>query len=98
MEIMLKWQGYVFETSNSFRCRFNNALIHYQLLIGLVDAEMRRMTDELRTPSPVTSTTPISNGGIRIPSPVQPDTMLKLDDTSPVDARQYRSVVGGIFV
>ena len=92
VEIMLKWQGYVFETSNSFRRCFNNALVHYQLLIGFIDAEMRCMTDELHAPSPVTFTTPISNGGIWIPSPVQPDTMPKLDDTSPIDAHWYCSV------
>ena len=91
VEIMLKQQGYIFETSNSFHHHFNSALVHYQLLIGLVDAEMRCMTDELHTPSPVTFTTPVSNGGIQIPSPVQPDTMPKLNDTSPIDACQYRS-------
>src|SRR5260370_34374437 len=33
VEIMLKCQGYSFRKSHSFHCHFNNALIHYQLLI-----------------------------------------------------------------
>src|SRR5258708_18621664 len=33
VEIVLKCQGYLFRKSHSFHCCFNNALIHYQMLI-----------------------------------------------------------------
>ncbi|KAF8321010.1 uncharacterized protein EI90DRAFT_2939014, partial [Cantharellus anzutake] len=39
-EIMLQREGHHFETASSFRRRFSNSLVHYQLLIRLVDAEM----------------------------------------------------------
>src|SRR5260370_31561882 len=46
-EIMLNCQGYNFQSGNSFCHHFNNALVHYQLLVHLVEAEMKHMTDEL---------------------------------------------------
>src|SRR5260370_20418655 len=45
VEIMLKHQGYLFRKSHSFHCHFNNVLIHYQMLIRLVEAEMTHMTN-----------------------------------------------------
>ncbi|KAF8325319.1 uncharacterized protein EI90DRAFT_2836798, partial [Cantharellus anzutake] len=39
-EIMLQRERHHFETASSFRHRFSNSLVHYQLLIRLVDAEM----------------------------------------------------------
>src|SRR5258708_14237025 len=45
VEIMLNHQGYSFRKSHSFRCHFNNALVHYQILIRLVEAEMTWMTN-----------------------------------------------------
>src|SRR6266436_1716940 len=45
VEIMLKCQGYLFRKSHSFCHRFNNALVHYQMLIRLVEAEMTQMTN-----------------------------------------------------
>src|SRR5258708_27214244 len=45
VEIMLKCQGYSFRKSHSFHHRFNNALVHYQMLIQLVEAEITQMTN-----------------------------------------------------
>src|SRR5258708_29494806 len=45
VEIMLKCQGYSFRKSHSFHHHFNNALIHYQMLIQLVEAEMTWITN-----------------------------------------------------
>src|SRR5260370_33587075 len=38
-EIMLQHEGYHFKTANSFHCHFSNVLVHYQLLIRIVNAE-----------------------------------------------------------
>src|SRR5260370_31861567 len=45
VEIILKRQGYLFRKSHSFHHHFNNVLIHYQMLIQLVEAEMTQMTN-----------------------------------------------------
>src|SRR5260370_39295731 len=37
VEIMLQHEGYHFKTANSFHHHFNNVLVHYQLLIRIVD-------------------------------------------------------------
>src|SRR5260370_34141907 len=42
-EIMLNCQGHNFQTGNSFCHCFSNALVHYQLLFCLVEAEMQCM-------------------------------------------------------
>src|SRR5260221_2165558 len=57
-EIMLKQEGYAFDTSDSLHCHFNNALMHYQMLIRLVDAEMGQMVnaihcDDMIPPFPI---------------------------------------------
>src|SRR5258708_2941128 len=41
VEIMLKCQGYSFRKSHSFCCHFNNVLVHYQMVIRLVEADVR---------------------------------------------------------
>ncbi|KAF9513349.1 hypothetical protein BS47DRAFT_1296391, partial [Hydnum rufescens UP504] len=41
----LKARGYCFVTADSFRCRFANALAHYQQLVRLVDAEVEKLVD-----------------------------------------------------
>ncbi|KAF8326594.1 uncharacterized protein EI90DRAFT_2929882 [Cantharellus anzutake] len=49
-EIMLQREGHHFGTASSFRRRFSNSLVHYQLLIRLVDAEMDRMASAIPIP------------------------------------------------
>ncbi|KAF9510726.1 hypothetical protein BS47DRAFT_1364322 [Hydnum rufescens UP504] len=41
----LKARRYHFVTADSFRCRFANALAHYQQLVRLVDAEVEKLVD-----------------------------------------------------
>src|SRR5260370_31744745 len=50
-EIMLQCEGYHFKTANSFCCHFNNALVHYQLLIRIVNAKVNRMADSVPIPA-----------------------------------------------
>src|SRR5260370_32980089 len=54
-EIMLQHEGYHFKTANSFRHHFNNALVHYQLLIRIVDAKVNRMADSVPIPATLLS-------------------------------------------
>src|SRR5260370_35407415 len=49
-EIMLKCEGYAFNASDSLCCHFNNALVHYQILIQLVDAEVAQMVNAVPPP------------------------------------------------
>ncbi|KAF8318546.1 uncharacterized protein EI90DRAFT_3133151 [Cantharellus anzutake] len=49
-KIMLQCEGHHFETASSFCRRFSNSLVHYQLLIRLVDAEMDRMASTIPIP------------------------------------------------
>src|SRR5260370_1731352 len=80
VEIMLKHQGYSFRKSHSFCCRFNNALVHYQMLIRLVEAEMTRMTNGVHSSaSSDEAATGTTAAGI---TPT-------LDKLTPIDARQY---------
>src|SRR5258708_20315436 len=50
-EIMLKREGYAFDTSDSLRCRFNNAFMHSQMLIRLVNAHICQMVNAIPSPS-----------------------------------------------
>ena len=49
-EIMLKHKGYAFNTSDSLHRCFNNPLVHYQILIQLVDAEAAQMVNAVPPP------------------------------------------------
>ena len=80
VEIMLKRQGYSFRKSHSFRRRFNNALVHYQMLIRLVEAEMTRMTNGVH---PSASSDEAATGTTA--AGITPT----LDELTPIDARQY---------
>src|SRR5260370_41086799 len=51
VEIMLQHEGYHFKTANSFCHCFNNALVHYQLLIRIIDAEVNHMADSVPIPA-----------------------------------------------
>src|SRR6266436_3518755 len=80
VEIMLKHQGYSFRKSHSFRCHFNDALVHYQMLIQLVEAEMTRMTNGVHpSASSDEAATGTTAAGIT----------LTLDELTPIDACQY---------
>src|SRR5260370_20141228 len=80
VEIMLKCQGYSFRKSPSFCHHFNNVLVHYQMLIRLVEAEMTRMTNGVHpSASPNEAATGTTAAGIT----------LTLDELTPIDARQY---------
>src|SRR5258708_32611759 len=79
-EIMLKFQGYSFRKSHSFRCRFNNALIHYQMLIRLVEAEMTRMTNGVH---------PLASSDEAATGTTAAGITLTLDELTPIDAHQY---------
>ncbi len=80
VEIMLKHQGYSFRKSHSFHHCFNNALIHYQMLIRLVEAEMTRMTNGVHpSASSDEAATGTTAAGIT----------LTLDELTPIDAHQY---------
>src|SRR5260370_34221153 len=50
-EIMLQHEGYHFKTANSFCHCFSNALIHYQLLIRIIDMEVNHMADSVPIPA-----------------------------------------------
>src|SRR5258708_4836845 len=80
VEIMLKHQGYSFRKSHSFCCHFNNALVHYQMLIQLVEAEMTRMTNGVH---PSASSDEAATGTTA--AGITPT----LDKLTPIDARQY---------
>src|SRR5260370_6450769 len=54
-EIMLQHEGYHFKTANPFRHHFNNALVHYQLLIRIVNAKVNRMADYVPIPATLLS-------------------------------------------
>src|SRR5258708_7795444 len=80
VEIMLKHQGYSFRKSHSFHHRFNNALIHYQMLIRLVEAEMTWMTNGVHpSASSDEAATGTTAAGIT----------LTLGELTPIDAHQY---------
>src|SRR5260221_1584963 len=80
VEIMLKCQGYSFRKSHSFCHHFNNVLVHYQMLIRLVEAEMTRMTNGVHpSASSDEAATGTTAAGIT----------LTLDELTPIDARQY---------
>ena len=79
-EIMLKREGYAFDTSDSLHCRFNNALMHYQMLIQLVDAEMGQMVNAIPSPS--------RNQHCDDMIPPFPIT---LDESTPMDGRKYQN-------
>src|SRR5260370_7691617 len=77
---MLKCQGYSFRKSHSFHHRFNNVLIHYQMLIRLVEAEMTQMTNGVHpSASSDEAATGTTAAGIT----------LTLDELAPIDACQY---------
>src|SRR5258708_12357323 len=80
VEIMLKRQGYSFRKSHSFHCRFNNVLVHYQMLIQLVEAEMTQMTNGVH---PSASSDEAATGTTA--AGITPT----LDKLTPIDARQY---------
>src|SRR5258705_10872601 len=79
-EIMLKQEGYAFDTSDSLRHRFNNALMHYQMLIRLVDAEMGQMVNAIPSPS--------QNQHCYDMIPLFP---IMLDESTPIDGRKYQN-------
>src|SRR5260370_39342026 len=54
-EIMLQHEGYYFKTANSFHCCFSNMLVHYQLLIRIIDAEVNCMADSVPIPATLLS-------------------------------------------
>ena len=80
VEIMPKHQGYSFRKSHSFHHHFNNALIHYQMLIQLVEAEMTWMTNGVH---PSASSDEAATGTTA--AGITPT----LDKLTPIDARQY---------
>src|SRR6266850_1626747 len=75
-EIMLQHEGYHFKTANSFHRCFNNALVHYQLLIRIVDAEVNRMADSV--PIPATLLSP----GVALSAEASQGTVPNLDSLS----------------
>src|SRR5260370_2823150 len=80
VEIMLKHQGYLFRKSHSFHHHFNNVLVHYQMLIRLVEAEMTWMTNGVHpSASSDEAATGTAAAGIT----------LTLDELTPIDACQY---------
>src|SRR5260221_8471861 len=80
VEIMLKRQGYSFRKSHSFCHHFNNVLIHYQMLIQLVEAEMTWMTNGV---NPSASSDEAATGTTA--AGITPT----LDKLTPIDACQY---------
>ena len=44
---MLQCEGYHFKTANLFCCHFNNVLVHYQLLIRIVNTKVNHMADSV---------------------------------------------------
>src|SRR5258707_13349103 len=80
VEIMLKRQGYSFRKSHSFHHRFNNALVHYQMLIRLVEAEMTRMTNGVH---------PLASSDEAATGTTAAGITLTLDKLTPIDAHQY---------
>src|SRR5258708_6978852 len=80
VEIMLKHQGYLFRKSHSFCCCFNNALVHYQMLIQLVEAEMTQMTNGVH---------PLASSDEAATGTTAAGITLTLDELTPIDARQY---------
>src|SRR5260370_3810916 len=54
-EIMLQCEGYHFKTANLFHCCFSNALVHYQLLIRIIDTKVNCMADFVPIPATLLS-------------------------------------------
>src|SRR5258705_9154047 len=79
-EIMLKQEGYAFDTSDSLCCCFNNALMHYQMLIRLVNAEMGQMVNVIPSPS--------QNQHCDDMIPLLP---IMLDESTPINGRKYQN-------
>ena len=50
-EIMLQHEGYHFKTANLFHCHFSNTLVHYQLLIRIIDTKVNCMADSVPIPA-----------------------------------------------
>ncbi|KAF8342109.1 uncharacterized protein EI90DRAFT_2903948 [Cantharellus anzutake] len=46
IEVVLAANGFPFQTEDSLQRRFSNALLHYQILIWEVDAEVQRLARE----------------------------------------------------
>src|SRR5258707_11032200 len=83
VEIMLKRQGHSFRKSHSFHHCFNNALVHYQMLIRLVEAEMTQMTNGVHpSASSDEAATGTTAAGIT----------LTFDKLTPIDAPKYCNV------
>ena len=54
-EIMLQHEGYHSKTANSFCHHFSNALVHYQLLIRIIDTKVNCMADFVPIPATLLS-------------------------------------------
>ena len=63
LEKYLKTRGHVFKAKDSLRRRFSNALLHYQILVRLVNAELEKVLDHYRTSPPSHQGATASQGG-----------------------------------
>src|SRR5260370_5400065 len=86
VEIMLQHEGYHLKTANSFHCRFNNVLVHYQLLIRIIDTEVNCMADSV--PHSINAPdeahiTPTNSTNSKI--------HLSFVECTPIDERQYQN-------
>src|SRR5260370_14664055 len=84
---------------HSFCCHFSNALIHYQLLIQLVEAEMMHMTNGLQASAGNfnPNVAPVSASVTALDDPVRADEILSEgkaptpDEKSPIDGCHYHN-------
>ena len=82
---------------HSFHCHFSNALIHYQLLIWLVEAEMTHMTNGLQVSAGNfnPNVAPVLASATALDDPVRADEILSEgkaltpNEKSPIDGHHY---------
>ena len=97
-EIMLKHEGYAFNTSDSLHHHFNNALVHYKMLIQLVNAEVVQMVNAVPPPQMCHTETPtppasFSHNQYCDSSTEHAPSLLPitLDESTPINGRKYQN-------
>src|SRR5260370_33592163 len=90
--------GYAFNTSNTLHHCFNNALVHYQMLIWLVNAEVAQMVNAVPPPQMCHTETPtppapFSHNQYCDSSTEHAPSLLPimLDESTPINRRNFKN-------
>jgi hypothetical protein len=96
IEAVLAANGFSFQTQDSLWCRFSNALLHYQILVQEVDAEVQRLARVSLQLANADATCPAgkdADPAVSISDDVTDNDnvlgALKLNETTPLEAWKY---------